>query len=89
MRSLSEGYLARKGCVHMSVATEAPRLNTTGAIADRLGVAVHRIHYIIETRGIEPAAYAGRLRLFDREAVARIRHELNAIDARREGVSDE
>jgi hypothetical protein len=58
-------------------------MNTPGHIAARLGESIHRIDYIIRTRGIRPAAYAGRLRLFDRDGVARIRHELNAIDARR------
>ena len=48
-----------------------------------MGVATWRVQYVIATRGIAPSAYAGRLRLFNREAVARIRHELNAIDARR------
>jgi hypothetical protein len=32
-----------------------------------------------------PAARAGTLRLYGQEAVALIRHELNAIDARRNG----
>lgn len=61
----------------------APHLNTVGRIARRLGVPVHRVEYIIQSRAIAPVAFAGRLRLFDREAVARIRHELNTIDARR------
>ena len=60
-----------------------PRLDTLGRVADKLGEPSHRINYVIRARGIRPAAYAGRLRLFDREAVARIRYELNAIDARR------
>ena len=32
---------------------------------------------------IRPSARAGTLRLYDRRAVAMVRHELNAIDARR------
>jgi hypothetical protein len=32
-----------------------------------------------------PAARAGTIRLYDRQALALIRHELNAIDARRVG----
>ncbi len=66
-----------------SVSTNAPKLDTTGRIATKLGVPVHRITYIIESRGIRPAAYAGRLRLYDRDAVAMVRHALTAIDARR------
>jgi len=73
----------------MTVSREPPKLDTPGRIAAKLGVPVHRVQYVIARRRIEPAAYAGRLRLFNREAVARIRHELNAIDARRsEGADD-
>ena len=60
-----------------------PRLDTPGRIAMKLGVPTHRVQYVITTRQIQPAAYAGRLRLFDRDAVARIRYELTAIEARR------
>jgi hypothetical protein len=42
------------------------------------------VTYILATRRhIQPSARAGCLRLFDRRAVAQVRHELNAIDARR------
>jgi len=61
-----------------------PRLNTTGRIAATLGVPAHRVAYILTTRPhIKPSALAGRVKLYDRRAVAQIRHELNAIDARR------
>jgi len=63
--------------------TNLPSLDTTGRIAGKLGVPLHRVSYIIRSRRLKPAALAGRLRLYDREAVAMIRHELNAIDARR------
>ena len=65
------------------------KLKTPGVLAADLGVPLHRVLYILQTRDhIQPAARAGRLRLFDREAVALLRHELNAIDARREGGGD-
>lgn len=60
-----------------------PSLDTVGRIAERLGVPLHRVQYVVHRKRIRPTAFAGRLRLFDRAAVARIRHELNAIDARR------
>lgn len=64
----------------------APRLTTPGIIARKLGVPLHRVQHVLRTRThIQPAARAGNLRLFDRRAVAMIRHELNAIDARRKG----
>ena len=51
-------------------------------IADRLGIPTHRVQYVIATRNIRPTAFAGRLRLFDREAVSLIRNEIDSIDAR-------
>lgn len=67
----------------MMATDSLPRLDTPGRIAAKLGVPTHRVQYVITTRGITPSAYAGRLRLFNRDAIARIRHELTAIEARR------
>lgn len=61
-----------------------PHLLTPGRIAANLGEPLHRIAYVLATRPhITPSARAGRIRLFDHAALAQIRHELNAIDARR------
>jgi hypothetical protein len=61
-----------------------PRLITPGVIAAQLGIPLHRILYVLATRAhIRPAARAGKLRLYDKRAVAMVRHDLNAIDARR------
>jgi hypothetical protein len=61
-----------------------PRLITPGVIAAELRVPLHRVTRVLATRPhIQPAARAGTLRLYDRRAVAMVRHELNAIDARR------
>ncbi len=61
-----------------------PQLITPGVIAESLGVPLHRVLHVLRTRRhIRHAARAGTLRLFDRQAVAMIRHELNAMDARR------
>lgn len=61
-----------------------PQLTTEGRIAAELGEALHRVQHVLRTRQhIRPVAKAGTLRLFDREAVAMIRHELSAMDARR------
>lgn len=63
-----------------------PSLLTPGRMADELGVPLPRVLYVLATRPhVRPAARAGTIRLFDREALARVRHELNAIDARRAG----
>jgi hypothetical protein len=71
-----------------------PQLLTTGRIAARLAVPLHRVLYVLATRPhVGPSARAGALRLYDKRAVAMIRHELNAIDARRtkrgEAVSEQ
>jgi hypothetical protein len=60
-----------------------PRLITAGVIAAELRQMLHRVLYVLRTRNyIRPAALAGNLRLYDRRAIAMVRHELNAIDAR-------
>jgi hypothetical protein len=69
----------------MAVQT-SPHLRTPGVVARELGEPLHRVLHVLRSRAhIQPAARAGRLRLYDRDAVAAIRHELHAIDARRAG----
>jgi hypothetical protein len=61
-----------------------PKLRTPGVVARELGVPISRVVYVLATRPhIRPTALAGHVRLFDLNAVAKIRHEINAIDARR------
>ena len=67
-----------------------PRLLTAGRMAERLGVPIHRVQYVLRTRRVRVSAYAGRLRVFDLAAVEAVRRELAAMDRRRsEGVGDE
>jgi DNA-binding transcriptional MerR regulator len=49
-----------------------PRLLTTGEIARRLAVPVHRVTYAIQRHGIKPTAFAGNVRLFSVETVKRL-----------------
>ncbi len=68
----------------MNPTTTPPRLITPGVIASELRAPLHRVLRVLATRSfIQPVARAGTLRLYDRRAVAMVRHELNAIDARR------
>ena len=68
----------------MTATKPVPRLRTPGVLAQQLGVPLHRVIYILATRPhIRPTARAGQLRLYDAEALAQLRHELNLIDARR------
>jgi len=63
---------------------DTPKLITVGVIADELGVRPERIRRILSSRKhISPTAYAGHVRLFTSDVIALIRHELNAIDARK------
>ncbi len=65
---------------------EPPKLVTVGVIAAELGMPVERVCRVLRARPhITPSAYAGYVRLFDNAAIAQVRHELNAIDARRAG----
>jgi hypothetical protein len=64
--------------------TLIPRLRTPGVLATALNVPLHRVQYVLRTRRhICASARAGRLRLYDGEALAMIRNELHAIDARK------
>ncbi len=63
---------------------------TVGEIARQLNEPVHRVQYAIKTRGIEPEAVAGNLRIFPPEAVEQVAAILRDIDrqaARRQGVA--
>lgn len=63
-----------------------PSLLTPGRLADELGVPLARVTYILRTRRhIQPRARAGTLRLYSYDVLPLLRHELNAIDARRAG----
>ena len=67
---------------------KAPRLVTIGVSAEELGVPVDRVNRVLRTRShIRPRAYAGNVRLFDNDAIAQVRYEINRIDARRSGRS--
>ena len=61
-----------------SVAT--PTLPTIGVIAQKLGEPLHRVEYVIKSRGIKPVGFAGNARIFSDAAVDRISSELQRID---------
>jgi hypothetical protein len=70
----------------MPITTEP--LPTVGVIADRIGEAVHRIEYVIRSRGIEPLGRAGNARVFSEQAVERIAAELRRIGEARPEAAD-
>jgi hypothetical protein len=59
------------------------RLITIGEIARRTGKDIHKIEYIIKTRGIRPLGLAGAARVYDEAAVEQVADELRRIGARR------
>jgi hypothetical protein len=69
------------------MAQAEPRLRTVGVLAAEVGVPIHRVIHVLATRPhIRAAARAGTLRLYDETAVAMVRHELNAMDARKRRI---
>jgi hypothetical protein len=69
---------------------DVPVLNTPGKIARLLNVPLHRVVHILNTRAhIAPIARAGRLRLYDSQALAMVRYEINLQDVRGTSQSQE
>ena len=57
-----------------------PRLMTAGVMATKLRVPLHRVAYVLTTRGhIAPVARAGTLRLYNMQTLALVREELASI----------
>ena len=56
---------------------QTKNLPTVGEIARRYGVPVHRVEYIVKSRGILPQARAGNLRVFADDQIERIAEILN------------
>lgn len=56
---------------------------TVGAIARRLKRPLHRIEYLIRSRGLQPCGRAGNARIFSEDQVDYIASELSRIEAER------
>ena len=67
-----------------------PKLLTPSLIAAELNAPLHRVQHVLSTRRhIRPVARAATIRLYATEAIAQVRHELSAIDARRAQRGDD
>ena len=66
---------------------EPTRALTVGEIAVRLGQPVHRIEYVIDSRGLRPTVWAGHARIFSESDLQFIESVLHRMDADREGNS--
>lgn len=63
------------------MAQQTGSLWTVARIAEHLGVARHRVEYVISSRGLVPIDRAGIARVFDHRDVQLIDAELRRIDA--------
>jgi DNA-binding transcriptional MerR regulator len=62
---------------------------TVGELARRAGVPVHRVTYVIETRGIAPIGRAGQARVFSQEAAEQVLEELQQINRLRPQIAEQ
>ena len=68
----------------MTTVERAPQVITAGWLARHLNVSRNRVIHVLRTRPhIAPEYRAGNTRLYGQAVIAQLRHELNAIDARR------
>ena len=74
---------------HLAVLVPSPvtpthsTLRTPGVIAQEIAAPLHRVLSVLRTCDHIPASVrSGRLRLYDQEAIAYIRHDVNALEAR-------
>lgn len=58
-------------------------LLTVGQVAERLGVAVHKVVYAVRSRSITPAGRAANVRVFTGDQVPEIRAAVEQIKANR------
>ena len=58
---------------------------TVGVISRELEKPIHRVEYVIKSRGIKPESRAGNCRVFSESAVQRIASELRRIDSDKQG----
>ena len=67
------------------MAAEPDKALTIGEIARRLGAPIHRVEYIISSRGLKAALRAGHIRVFSESDLQFIESVLHRMDADREG----
>jgi DNA-binding transcriptional MerR regulator len=59
--------------------TPLPSALTIGEIAKRTGCPIHRVRYVVDTRGISPVSRAGSANIYSEADVAHIAGELRRI----------
>lgn len=66
--------------------SDSPTIHSVGTLARLFRVPVHRIQYVIRSRGIAHVGMAGNVRLYDAAAAQWIGSELRRIAAEKEGT---
>jgi hypothetical protein len=66
--------------------SHSPAIHSAGTLARLFRVPVHRIQYVIRSRGIAHAGIAGNVRLYDEAAAQWIGSELQRIATEKEGI---
>lgn len=64
---------------------QIPNLLTIGEIARRLDQPLHRVEYVLRSRNVVPAGWAGNARVFGEADVTFLATELRRIDDERSG----
>lgn len=65
--------------------SQIPSLLTIGEIARQLDQPIHRIEYVLRSRNVAPAGWAGNARVFAESDVVFLAAELRRIDDERSG----
>lgn len=65
----------------MSTNDTSKKLYTMGSVAATLGEPIHRVEYVVRTRGIEGYGLAGSQRIFGTEHVEQVAAGLREVDA--------
>lgn len=68
------------------VTLEPDKALTIGEIARRLSAPIHRIEYVVSSRGLQPTMRAGNARVFSESDLQFIGSVLRRIDAERRGI---
>lgn len=60
---------------------------TAGTMAERLGVPLHKIQYVLRSRNIKPVGKAGTLRVYSEAQVDEVAENLETINERKGGAA--
>ena len=62
---------------------------SSGGIARELGLPIHRVDYVIQSRRLKPSIVVGGRKLYVRQVLDRVNAEIQQIDSERRASRDE